>query len=57
VPFPHQAGRKLLNRWAAGHDRKGEVFSVLNSDEFDDLLVHAVKLPGLTEALQYILER
>ncbi len=57
VPFPSQAGRKLLNRWVAALDRKGEVLGVLAEDEFDDLLLYADKLPGLGEALQGVLDR
>lgn len=57
VPFPHQAGRTLLHRWAAGLDRKGEALKVLTADEFDDLRVHANKLPGLAEALDFALGR
>lgn len=57
VPFPQQAGRTLLNRWAAAVDRKGEVLKVLAPDEFQDLHVHAAKLPGLADALDFALAR
>ena len=57
VPFPSQPGRTLLNRWAAALSKKGDVLAVLSADEWEDLLVHAAKLPGLADALRGVLER